>query len=77
MVDQSSDSSSAESDDLDSVISENATQILSPRRSSRQRRSPARFGNALSYNSSNALPGENNVTPSWWPGYPRGSFSLD
>ena len=77
VVDQSSDSSSAESDDVDSVISENATQILSPRRSSRQRRSPDRFGNPLSYNSSNALPGENNVTPSWWPGYPRGSFSLD
>ena len=47
------------------------------RRSSRSRRSPQRYGDAVNYNSSQSLPGENDVTQPWWPGYPRGSYSAD
>ena len=47
------------------------------RRSSRARRSPERFGDAVGYDSARSLPGENDVTQSWWPGYPRGSYSFD
>ena len=70
-----SDTSSSESENVDSVVSDNGSSVLGPRRSSRQRRSPDRFGDPLNYNSSNALPGENEVTQSWWPGYPRGTYS--
>ena len=70
-----SDTSSSESENVDSVVSDNGSSVLGPRRSSRQRRSPDRFGDPLSYNSSNALPGENEVTQSYLPGYPRGTYS--
>ena len=77
VANQSSDVSSYVSDDIDSDTSENDSPVFSPRRSSRQRQLPDRFGDPHSYNSSNALPGEDEVTQPWWPGYPRGSYSHD
>ena len=66
-----SDSSLGSSHQSDTDVTNN------PRRSSRQRQSPNRYGNPVNYDSSTSLPGENEVTQSWWPGYPRGSYSLD
>ena len=66
------------SESSDHNDSDNTTDsVPSPRRSTRQRHSPDRFGDAFTYNSSRSLPGEDAVTSAWLPGYPRGSYTYD
>lgn len=67
----SADGDSGESD----ASSDSAEIVNEPRRSSRLRRSPARYGETVTYDNRMSLPGEHEVTESWWPGYPRGSWN--
>ena len=65
------------SDSENDIVFENDSEsvVNSPRRSSRSRYLPVCYGNPVTYNSSRSLPGENDTTDPWWPGYPRGSYS--
>ena len=69
-----SNSDSSDSNDNDCTTGQNDP---SPRRSTRLRHLPDRFGDVLTYNSSRPLPGEDAVTSAWLPGYPRGSYRYD
>ena len=59
--------------DVDSVSS--SDDRTSPRRSSRVKRFPSRYGDPVNYDTSSSLPGENEVTQPWWPGYARGTWN--
>ena len=61
-----------EENDISDVVNDNEGSI--PRRSSRLRQAPNRFGDPFDHGSSSSIPGENEVTQLWWPGYPRGSW---
>ena len=77
-VDTVFDSDSSQGTDQISDSADNGVPIAVPaRRSSRAKRSPARYGNPINYNTSHSLPGEDDVTEPWWPGYPRGSYTID
>ena len=45
------------------------------RRSTRSRRQPSRFGNAVDYNADIPFSGENETVQNYWPNYPRGTWS--
>ena len=75
--DISDSESSSDSDHVFVPTSNSVPSEGSTRRSSRSRRSPTRYGNPVNYNSAQSLPGENDVTQPWWPGYPRGSYSSE
>ena len=77
-VDTVFDSDSSQDSDEDSDSNDNSVPAEVPtRRSSRAKRSPTRYGDPVNYDSTRSLPGENDVTQPWWPGYPRGSFTMD
>lgn len=67
----SEDDSDESTSDPDLSESDGTRIVTSPRRSSRVRRTPPRFGDPVLYDSHSSLPGENDVTTPWWPGYPR------
>ena len=74
-IDNSASSSEGDNEsDASSSSTANSLPVSSPRRSSRTRRSPSRYGDPVNYSNS-SLPGENDVTQPWWPGYPRGSWN--
>ena len=68
-----SDSEVSTDDEPDSSF--DSSEVAEPRRSSRLRNPPLRYGNTVAYDSHAPLPGEHEVTTSWWSGYPRGTWN--